>query len=88
MAVMEQYACDNCGANDFIIEGAYKICSYCNTKKEIEQEILKQETTISLKNDIERLLEKCKEEPWNKKKYVNLILDIDPTNTSVYKLFQ
>ena len=41
---------------------------------------------ISLDSDIERLLQKCKTDPKNKKKYINLILDLDPDNTDVYKL--
>ena len=41
---------------------------------------------ISLDSDIERLLQKCRTDPKNKKKYINLILDLDPDNTDVYKL--
>ena len=41
---------------------------------------------ISLNSDIERLLQKCKTDPKNKQKYINLILDIDPDNTDVYKV--
>ena len=41
---------------------------------------------ISLNSDIERLLQKCKTDPKNKRKYINLILDIDPSNTDIYKI--
>lgn len=41
---------------------------------------------ISLNSDIERLLNKCKTDPKNKRKYINLILDIDPDNTEIYKV--
>ena len=37
-------------------------------------------SSITLDNDVERLLKKCRSEPQNAKKYANLVLDIDPTN--------
>lgn len=40
----------------------------------------KTETVIALEDDIQRLLEKCKQEPWKARRYANLILDIDPGN--------
>ena len=35
---------------------------------------------ISLQSDIELLLDKCRRDPRNARKYANLILDIDPGN--------
>ena len=40
---------------------------------------------ISLGGDIELLLQKCRLDPRNARKYANLILDIDPTNKEAYK---
>ena len=76
-----QDLCPNCGANEFIYEEDYRICRYCNSKLKVIKE-KKNETasSISLQSDIDILLQKCKDEPWNSKKYAGLILDIDPTN--------
>lgn len=83
---MGQRICPNCGANEFDIVNGYEICRYCDSKFKIEVvENKKEETFISLKSDIECLLEKCKNEPWNARKYANLILDIDPTNSEAKK---
>ena len=73
--------CERCGANSLHEENNYYVCDYCGTKfiKKPEGE------GISLNSDIERLLQKCKTDPKNAKKYANLILDIDPDNTEVYK---
>jgi hypothetical protein len=37
-------------------------------------------SVISVSSDIEALLQKCREDPRNRKRYAGLILDIDPTN--------
>lgn len=79
---MKEVVCKRCGANSLREEGNYYICEYCGTKfqKSFESE------GISLGSDIDRLLQKCRTDPKNKKKYINLILDIDPDNTDVYKV--
>lgn len=78
---MNQEICSNCGANEFIIKDDYKICKYCNSKIKIELPRNRSgSSTISLQSDIDILLQKCKDEPWNSRKYASLILDIDPTN--------
>lgn len=79
---MNQEICPNCGANEFIVEDGYRTCKYCNSKFEIKNIGNSQykESSISVKTDIELLLKKCENEPWNSRKYANLILDIDPTN--------
>ena len=38
------------------------------------------QSTIALDDDVKRLLEKCKTDPKNARRYANLILDIDPDN--------
>jgi hypothetical protein len=41
------------------------------------------ETHINLADDIQVLLDKCRSDPSNRKRYVNLILDIDPFNNEI-----
>lgn len=78
---MSQDVCSNCGANDFVQKEGYKICKYCNSKFELASTGERHgESIISLQSDIDVLLQKCKNEPWNSRKYAGLILDIDPTN--------
>jgi len=38
------------------------------------------ETVVGVDSDIQMLLEKCREEPANRRRYASLILDMDPTN--------
>ena len=81
MVFLKTVQCKQCGANVLREEGNYYICEYCGTKflKKPEGE------GISLNSDIERLLQKCKTDPKNAKKYANLILDIDPDNREALK---
>ena len=81
---MEQDICYNCGSSEFIVKEEYKICKYCNSKFKIEIN-KNNDTVISLQNDIDVLLQKCKDEPYNSRKYASLILDIDPTNREAKK---
>ena len=78
---MKVISCSRCGANVLREEGNYYICEYCGTKflKKAESK------GISLGIDIERLLQKCKTDPKNARKYANLILDIDPDNKDALK---
>ena len=73
---MKRLICEACGASGFIEKDGYRICEYCGSKYLIESK-----STISLNDDIQNLLQKCKSEPWNARKYANLVLDIDPTNS-------
>lgn len=74
---MKRVICPNCGADDFVIKGSYKVCTYCDAKFEVE---IKKSTTVTLEDDVQALLEKCRINPWNARKYANLILEIDPNN--------
>ena len=83
---MCQTICPNCGSTEFIDKNEYRMCRYCNSKFEYKQEKSKKgATAISLQSDIDILLQKCKDEPWNSRKYASLILDIDPTNRDALK---
>lgn len=83
---MNQKFCSNCGADAFIVKDGYKICKYCNSRYSLDEgDVPKTKTVVSLQSDIERLLQKCKEDPARASKYAGLILDIDPTNREARK---
>ncbi|MBR3335316.1 MAG: hypothetical protein IKG23_13590 [Clostridia bacterium] len=91
---MKALICTSCGASRWKEEGEYRICLHCGTKYEknngarphsafasVQAQVTKQfDSVIALNEDVERLLQKCRNEPKNAKKYANLVLDIDPTN--------
>ena len=93
---MEALVCKNCGANTLVRKNDYMVCSYCDSRFAItkekrrgasfisshytEQSLIGKESSIALDDDVARLLEKCRTEPRNAKKYANLVLDIDPDN--------
>lgn len=79
---MAELVCACCGANDFRIEKGFRICNYCDTKHEIT---VKKTSNIAVGDDVAALLEKCKANPYNARKYANLILDIDPQNKEALK---
>lgn len=76
--------CSGCGSNDLFSEDEYVICAFCRSRFEAKpHENVIKETVVDVLSDIQRLLKKCDEDPMNSRKYANLILDIDPTNTDV-----
>lgn len=78
--------CKNCGAPSLTSKGGYLVCDYCGAKFAIsEEEAPVKTSTIDLNDDVTRLLKKCEEDPLNARRYINLILDIDPTNSEVLK---
>ncbi len=78
---MKIIACARCGSKDLYDEDGYVICSYCQSRF-VPQADEKPpiNTLIQLNADVEALLAKCREDPRNRIRYANLILDIDPTN--------
>ena len=83
---MKQKICPICGGNEFLKEDGYLICAFCNNRFAIEKSDLDvKESMISINNDIDDLLEKCRRYPAKARKYANLILDIDPTNKDALK---
>jgi len=87
--LMKVQICERCGGGDFIDRDGYRICQYCNTKFLITSEdVTKKESNIALDDDIKMLLQKCKDDPANARKYANLILDIDPGNTEALKYYK
>lgn len=83
---MKLIQCNRCGSSEFIETNGYRICRYCDAKYRLfAEDVTAKGSSIELNDDISRLLEKCKKEPWNAKKYANLILDIDASNVEARK---
>ncbi len=83
---MKIIVCKKCGANDFSEHENHRVCNYCRTTYIIEQDEKKpKKIVIDVLDDITRLLNKCKDDPKNARKYANLILDIDPCNEQALK---
>ncbi len=72
--------CKNCGSTDFMVKGTQFVCKYCRSP--FVPDFVNPNGTqgVGISEDIQRLLQKCYEDPRNAKKYANRILDIDPTN--------
>lgn len=86
MKSMKILKCSNCGASSLYESDGYMICEYCDTKFAVESSDFPQQSIgISLNNDIDILIQKCRTDPINARKYANLILDIDPTNQEALK---
>lgn len=98
---METLVCKNCGANALSRKNGYMYCPYCESRFAITREEYASgqfgssyhtafshngvKSTIALDDDVERLLNKCKIDPKNARKYANLVLDIDPDNEDALK---
>ena len=82
---MELIICKTCGANEWEKHDGYLVCKYCHQKYITTGKNNVKQTNISLGSDIEVLLQKCKTDPKNAKKYANLVLDIDPDNSEAIK---
>ena len=94
-------SCQNCGASGLKLEKGYWRCEYCNSRFAATREEQKTyaapgaksalgkhggvSSGINLNDDVERLLEKCRTDRRNARKYANLILDIDPDNEEALK---
>ena len=68
-------------------------CVYCRTTYVANTDVEKTlsshhvaNSVIEIDEDILMLLDKIKAEPWNKKRYANMILDIDSTNEEALKI--
>lgn len=97
---MEALICKNCGANALVRKNEYMVCPYCDSRFAITREKRRSglfdgshhavlshsgvDSSISLDDDVARLLEKCKSDPRKARKYANLILDIDPDNEDAW----
>ena len=97
---MEALVCKNCGASALIRKYDYMFCPYCDSKFFFSKEKIRNtmssshhitlshidvESSIALDEDVAKLLRKCEIDPFNARKYANLILDIDPDNKEALK---
>ena len=89
---MNAIVCKQCGAWDLHEMNGVAICPYCGTKYVLsveEKSAISSASTgvvssqIALSDDVERLLQKCKTDRKNAKKYANLVLELDPYNEEV-----
>ncbi len=83
---MKLLECSRCGSKELLEDDGYVVCVYCQSrfKPEVDEHPAKG-TVIDFRSDIQALLKKCIEDPVNRRRYANLILDIDPTNLEALK---
>ena len=65
------------------------MCDFCGTRYQIEKAdipVVPKTSNIALGNDVQILLQKCRTDPANAKRYATLILDIDPRNQEAIKI--
>lgn len=73
--------CPCCGSKELNENDGFIVCVYCRTKYSPQpNDTQVTETRIGIVSDIQALLQKCREDPSNRRRFANLILDIDPTN--------
>ena len=92
---MNVLVCKQCGASDLQETNGVAVCRYCGTRYTLSAEDSPARSSVStsmtgnsqlaIPDDVERLLQKCKKDPKNARKYANLILDIDPDNEEALK---
>lgn len=80
---MNSINCTKCGSTDFTLFDDFYVCDFCKSKHIPEVKV--KETIIGIQSDVEVLLQKCKDDPSNRRRYAGLILDIDPTNTEAHQ---
>ena len=86
---MKLINCQRCGSNELLEIDDLVVCAFCQSKYVPQlDDKAPRDTVISLKTDVERLLEKCRLDPQNRKRYASLALDIDPSNSEARKYLQ
>lgn len=81
---MRQLQCPQCGSRDLVDAGNYTECLYCRTSFiPAAGDRPPPSSSIALDADIAALLQKCIDDPANRRRYASLILDLDPTNQQV-----
>ena len=89
MGNMNLISCQRCGSNELTEVGNFVVCEFCQSKYEPQSGFnAPAETTISINEDVERLLEMCRLEPHNRHRYASLALDLDPFNTKARQYLQ
>lgn len=78
---MRSVECSRCGSNELLERDGYVVCAYCQSQFVRQASDLPvKDTTIGIVDDVQRLLQQCRDDPGNRHRYANLILDLDPTN--------
>ena len=78
---MKLVECTRCGSKELFEENGYVVCAYCQSRFAPQaDDVPQRDTVIGVQSDIQVLLQKCKDDPANRRRYASLILDIDPTN--------
>lgn len=85
---MRGLICTQCGATGLVQQNGQWICSYCGTRFSPNQNYWRPgnnptaafQSQIAVNSDVQQLLQKCRQDPANARRYANLVLDIDPTN--------
>ena len=86
---MKLVECIRCGSKELFEENGYVVCGYCQSRFAPQADDLPaKETVINLHSDVQVLLQKCKDEPSNRRRYASLILDLDPTNREAAEYLQ
>lgn len=86
IVLMNVLACEKCGSTDFFEKNGFRVCSFCRTKYAFDQQKTNScSSDISLDDDIARLLQKCKTNPKQARRYANRVLDMDPGNRDAMK---
>ena len=83
---MKLMQCTRCGSKELTLEDGYAVCAYCQSRFAPQAGDLPAKVThIGLDMDIRALLQKCMDDPSNRRRYASLILDLDPTNRDAAK---
>ena len=83
---MKLVSCTRCGSKELSEQGGYVVCAYCRSRFVPQADDLPQkETVIGVLADIQRLLQKCQDDPANSRRYAGLVLDLDPTNQAALR---
>lgn len=78
---MKLVICEKCGSNELHEENRYVVCAFCRMKfVPSAADVPPMASVISVFDDVQRLLQRCRTEPENRRRIAGLILDIDPTN--------
>ena len=83
---MKSVDCKSCGSKELIDDKGYVICAFCQSRFHPNIDTVAGiKTVIDVNLDIQNLLNKCIADPSNRRRYANLILDIDPFNKDALK---
>jgi len=78
---MKLLECNRCGSRELNEVDGYIVCAYCRSRFAPQADDLPTtDSAIGVADDITALLQRCRDDPANRRAYANLILDIDPTN--------